>query len=329
MAEPLIPADVRALYEELLGEGGRVTSSDDPMWQDPTVQALLQSGLAVVDRRKPQNLAPTMPDTAFAHVLLQWQLAMDELRKKFGELQRATVRAERLDLRSRRQCNPGYSCVVVRDPRHVTALHAVLHRSAERDALEFTTGPYGETTMSGEPQAARDHYLPPEPTLLGRGGNYRVTIDNEFLTTYPTSAVSGFYDGEEIRVAQEKLPTKLLIVDSHTALVPLGPYGHPCLLIRDQGIVDAFVSYFELKWAEARPWAPPGIPIPEKENTQRQRILEALAAGLKDEAIARQQGVSVRTVRRHITALMQELGVTTRFAAGVAAVRRGWLSPAA
>jgi DNA-binding NarL/FixJ family response regulator len=84
--------------------------------------------------------------------------------------------------------------------------------------------------------------------------------------------------------------------------------------------------FFDLKWAQAAPWMPSGTPTPAKDDTQRQRILDALAAGLKDEAIARQLGVSVRTVRRHITALMQELGASTRFAAGVAAVRRGWVS---
>jgi DNA-binding CsgD family transcriptional regulator len=122
---------------------------------------------------------------------------------------------------------------------------------------------------------------------------------------------------------------KLLIVDDDTALVPLRPRGAPCLFIRDAGLVALLIKFFELKWVQAKPWAPPGTPIAEKGNTQRQRVLEALAAGLKDEAIARQQGVSVRTVRRHIAAIMEELGVTTRFAAGVAAVRRGWISRAA
>jgi DNA-binding NarL/FixJ family response regulator len=44
-----------------------------------------------------------------------------------------------------------------------------------------------------------------------------------------------------------------------------------------------------------------------------------------DEAIARALGTSVRTVRRHITALLEMLGVNSRFAAGAAAAKRGWI----
>jgi DNA-binding CsgD family transcriptional regulator len=330
VAEPLIPADVRALYEQLLDGDSQAFPSDDPTWQEPAVQALLRSGLAVSGPREPASLTPTMPDTAFARVQLQWRRIVDDLRNSINDLQEAATRTQKLDLRSRRRRNLDYSCILVGNRRHTTAIHSVLYRSAETQVFELMTGPIGEaiTLSSGEAQTVRNLYIPPEQSILADGGHYCVIIDDEFLSNHPISTLSGFLDGEETRVVQEKLPTKLLIVDGHTALVGLGPYGHPCLLIRDQGIVNALVAYFELKWAQAKPWSPPGVPLREKENGQRRRILDALAAGLKDESIARQQGISVRTVRRHISALMQELGVTTRFAAGVAAVRRGWLTPA-
>ena len=47
--------------------------------------------------------------------------------------------------------------------------------------------------------------------------------------------------------------------------------------------------------------------------------------GAKDEQIARTLGLSLRTVRRRVADLMIELGVDTRFQAGVEAARRGWL----
>jgi len=56
-----------------------------------------------------------------------------------------------------------------------------------------------------------------------------------------------------------------------------------------------------------------------------QRVLELMAEGLHDDAIARRAGMSTTTVRRHITAIMTRLGVTSRFAAGAAAQRRGWI----
>jgi len=55
------------------------------------------------------------------------------------------------------------------------------------------------------------------------------------------------------------------------------------------------------------------------------RLLSLLATGLKDEAIARQLGVSLRTVHRRTSGLSESLGARTRFQAGVLAERRGLL----
>jgi DNA-binding NarL/FixJ family response regulator len=57
----------------------------------------------------------------------------------------------------------------------------------------------------------------------------------------------------------------------------------------------------------------------------RRLLLLQLADGAKDEQIARTLGLSLRTVRRRIADLLIELGVDSRFQAGVEAVRRGWL----
>jgi DNA-binding NarL/FixJ family response regulator len=58
-------------------------------------------------------------------------------------------------------------------------------------------------------------------------------------------------------------------------------------------------------------------------------VLELMAEGLHDEAIARRAGITTTTttttVRRHIAAIMGRLGVSSRFAAGAAAQRRGWI----
>ena len=58
---------------------------------------------------------------------------------------------------------------------------------------------------------------------------------------------------------------------------------------------------------------------------ERRLLLDLLAAGRRDEQIARELRLSVRTVRRRVAAIMQELGAESRFQAGVEAVRRGRL----
>ncbi|MDP9611903.1 MULTISPECIES: LuxR C-terminal-related transcriptional regulator [Streptomyces] len=46
---------------------------------------------------------------------------------------------------------------------------------------------------------------------------------------------------------------------------------------------------------------------------------------LTDSAVARQLGMSDRTVRRVVAQLMERLGAQSRFEAGVRAVERGWI----
>jgi NarL family two-component system response regulator LiaR len=58
--------------------------------------------------------------------------------------------------------------------------------------------------------------------------------------------------------------------------------------------------------------------------TRREReILLLLAKGLSDRQIAGELGISRHTVRGHVTNLLGKLGVESRVAAGVFAVRNG------
>ena len=50
-----------------------------------------------------------------------------------------------------------------------------------------------------------------------------------------------------------------------------------------------------------------------------------MATGANDEVIARRLDISVTTVRRYIAMIMERLGVSSRFAAGAAAQRKGWI----
>ncbi|MFJ9796588.1 helix-turn-helix domain-containing protein [Streptomyces sp. NPDC101145] len=60
---------------------------------------------------------------------------------------------------------------------------------------------------------------------------------------------------------------------------------------------------------------------------EQRELLRLLAAGLKDEAIARRLGVHVHTARRRISRLLEALEARTRFQAGAQATARGWLDP--
>lgn len=93
-------------------------------------------------------------------------------------------------------------------------------------------------------------------------------------------------------------------------------------VIRPSALLDALIAYWEMCWRQATPLDAPGEdPIGEEDR----QLLILLVSGLKDEAIARQLGWSVRTMRRRMSRLLESLGAANRFQAGVIAARSGWL----
>lgn len=89
------------------------------------------------------------------------------------------------------------------------------------------------------------------------------------------------------------------------------------LVMRSAAVVTAFLDLFTELWRRAEPV------VSKDASRQDVKVLELLALGFKDEAIARQMGLGLRTVRRRIAVLMEEHGVETRFQLGLAVSRRG------
>ena len=131
--------------------------------------------------------------------------------------------------------------------------------------------------------------------------------------------------GEEQRV----LPTTEteFAVFGSTAVVALAAWDDPSrgyAIIRDPLVIRLYSAYFDLAWASAVPVATLSgeAGVGGVGGAGDAPLVELLELGLKDEAIARHLGVSLRTVRRHIAALMEVNGVDTRFQLGAALARQ-------
>jgi DNA-binding CsgD family transcriptional regulator len=115
-----------------------------------------------------------------------------------------------------------------------------------------------------------------------------------------------------------------ILGDAHAVLPePLGFADEPRVHVRQRSIVAALALWFDSLWARATP-----VEELERGNARpdlRRFLLEQMLAGATDEQIARNLNIGLRTVRRRIATVMTDLGVDTRFQAGVEAVRRGWL----
>lgn len=121
------------------------------------------------------------------------------------------------------------------------------------------------------------------------------------------------------------LPISVIVVDHTTCIVEWsrddpGPQG---LLGHSPGAVTAGLRLFERFWDLATPMgrASSGVDLDTRDAT----VLRLMAAGVADAGIARQTGLSQRTVERRVRHLMDRLGAQTRFQAGVLAVHREWL----
>ncbi|MGZ0151476.1 hypothetical protein ACXJJ3_30785 [Kribbella sp. WER1] len=98
--------------------------------------------------------------------------------------------------------------------------------------------------------------------------------------------------------------------------------GLRAAVVHQSTLLDALVDYWQLCWQQAIPFGAEA----SGELTEDDRALPTLlVAGLKDDAIARQLGWSLRTMRRRVRRLHELTGTSNRFQAGAVAMRRGWL----
>ena len=121
------------------------------------------------------------------------------------------------------------------------------------------------------------------------------------------------------------VPTRLAVFGDEAVALP-DQWGNPMgaiMVIRQAPVVAACRSLFDQLWCQGGDASGPGER--RRSAADRQRLLELLARGAKDEQISRTLGISLRTVRRRVADLLAELGVDTRFQAGMEAARRGWL----
>ncbi|MET9789593.1 helix-turn-helix transcriptional regulator [Streptomyces canus] len=131
--------------------------------------------------------------------------------------------------------------------------------------------------------------------------------------------------GEQARVLPS-VPLKLLVVDGCRALLPLTASvagGYCAVVVWHSAVTEALQKLFEMAWQQAIPL---GQAADDGELSESDRTLtRLLAAGMKDEAVARHLGVSLRTLRRRVSELQERLGATSRFQLGMRASQRGWV----
>jgi DNA-binding CsgD family transcriptional regulator len=268
-------------------------------------------------RRRQGALVPVRPDAVVEHLLSEEERDLERRRAALAKA-RTELAAEMDDyFAGRAERAPS------EDAETLVGLDAIRRRVDEVLAatrVEMLAIVTDANDSAAAVDAARDE----DAAMLGRGVSIR--------TLYPTSvrdmpntwayAAEMAMLGEQIRLV-DSVPMRMVIRDRDLVILPVDTEDLDAgvQLLRSPPVVAAFVRLFELCWARATP----AFTASADAGERHRQLLDLLATGAKDEAIARRVGVNVRTVRRDIANLIAGLDATTRFEAGVQASRRGWV----
>jgi predicted transcriptional regulator len=278
---------------------------------------LASLGLALRVTGRPVRYRAVAPDLAVSTLIAQREKELQDVRAtmhRLTEVFQETARGR----------HPDAHVEVVHGTPNIARLAARVHGQTQHQLRGFDRPPYSE-----EPGASYSL----ESSRLAVGVAYRVIYDAAALAVpgrmhgdiLPSSAA-----GEQARTRPE-LPIKLIISDDQLALIPAAVTSRSIdttFVIHRSPILDALIALFEAEWARATSipggsaWPEAAADGPDEETAT---LLAMLTAGMTDASIARSLSWSMRTTQRRMRQLMTDLGVTTRFQAGVAARERGWL----
>ncbi|MER5726896.1 LuxR C-terminal-related transcriptional regulator [Streptomyces sp. NPDC002138] len=178
-------------------------------------------------------------------------------------------------------------------------------------------------------EASLEASRPLDQRALSRGIEMRSVYQDSTRNDPTTLAYARWLteQGAQVRTSP-LLPPRLLVFDRTVAVVPIDPQNSRlgALCTSAPGIVASLVSLFEQTWESAVPLgADRPRPSDTRPTTAELELLKLLASGMTDETAAKRLGVSLRTVRRQMAALMERLHATSRFEAGLKAAQQGWL----
>lgn len=226
------------------------------------------------------------------------------------------------------------------EPRAGSEIVDVVHGTeaiAQRFAqLQHSAREQVQILVRPEPTVVtREDNLDTEMATLARGVAYDSVLERTAFADpgFAAEADIAVAHGMRIRIAPA-VPLRVMIVDREIALVPVRPEGHAtpgiqdALLVHPSGLLDGLLALFDLVWQNSIAWDR-GRPGPHEGGDELDpldaRVVTLLLAGLTDQAIGSQLGVSLRTVQRRVRGLMDDLGVETRLQLGYQAARHGWV----
>ncbi len=317
LLDGLLSTEATALYQRLIAAGHFRVDDHPDLAESPPMRELISRGFARERYVGDPVLIPVEPVRAIEQALM---VAQAQLLDQQRMLIRAREQMELLQRTYTTSVEPEETAASVRvltDPKEIGALSVELCLSAERDFANL------ETAHFRSPPDPRSAKVPPAQ-VLARGVRFRNIYARPVLDIPGSDEMVQrcAEGGWDLRVLPD-LPMKMVLVDESAALLPLDPTGtRGALLVRTPVVVAGLRMLFELLWTRATPLSGPGggklTPIQDK-------VFRLMVAGLTDDSISRQLKISTRSVRRHISAVLEKMSVDNRITAAAVAIRDGWI----
>jgi DNA-binding CsgD family transcriptional regulator/predicted DNA-binding transcriptional regulator len=294
------------------------------------VVAVERKGLLRRSAETSSGYAPEVPDVAVERLI---QRRREEFNEEFNTIRTYLPQLRREYEHPSERERPREFVEIVSGPSAVAEWFVRLQMSATESIRCFDAPPY--TLANFEEGQVRNSL-----------GLQRLSDGIQCRTVYARSALRIPGRIEEIRAYIEageqsrvlpRVPMKLAIADRRLAMVPIVTYSsasdaltpvESVFMVHQSALMDALVTLFESVWEKALPLSS----VPEttrngdsEDDEDLKQLLALMTAGLPDDVIARQMGISLRTARRRIRKLMDQLDAVSRFQAGLQAAKLGWV----
>ncbi|GAA2083686.1 hypothetical protein GCM10009759_02030 [Kitasatospora saccharophila] len=307
-AEPLLSADARLLYLSVIEAGGRLRLSGTV--EPHTVHELLQFGLLIHDVED-HNTVVAMDPTRLSNSLSQsWQQEAARLLNRS-----ASLTDELHDLGSAFQelmgrPEPGGEIEYVHGKFSINQRLATLVENCSQELLTAQPG-------GGRTQATVRTAIERDMGVLRRGGVTRTIYQPSARYSSPTlEYVETMTEaGSQIRTLDEPF-TILIIVDRKVAIIPGGKDPSQAAFVRDEAVLLHLIRTFESQWERALPFRGDREVPKAVLSSLRRQIIRSMMQGIGHRVIARNLGLSERTLARHIAEMREEFGVDTLFQLG-------------
>ncbi|MDX3801222.1 hypothetical protein [Streptomyces sp. AK04-3B] len=262
---------------------------------------------------EPETLVPVSPEAAAADLVGPTEQQIHELQQAVTDVRTRMRSLQPAYFESRRRRNQAEAFDVISDIR---VLQAMLDDWGARCRTEILTA------QPGGPRPPRylENARPLTLARLARGVRvrhlYQHTVRSDLTTTSYIRAVAAA--GAEVRTTDE-LIDRIIIYDREAVFLPEHVEDRPpgAVVVREPTLVAFLCKVYEHLWDTGTAFTPGATAQTPVADDLKRSIIKLMAQGHKDELVARRLGMSVRTCRRYISEIMEQVESSSRFQAGV------------